>query len=130
MKTSVVLGSPQLGNSAPLLVHTQAIHPFARVLCCLEVAPSLREVYESGSLSALLRQLLPLLVLLDDNGKLDMYRFAQQAYPAGELGPEDFENFLAETKAYFDFSKSPDYQELIQKIRSTYLRPASNLEDR
>ncbi|GAB4402802.1 MAG: hypothetical protein OHK0053_27000 [Microscillaceae bacterium] len=113
-----------------MLAHTQAIHPYARVLCCLEVAPSLRKAYESGSLSALLRQLLPLLILLDDNGKLDMYRFAHLAYPAGELGPEDFESFLAETEAYFEFGKSPDYQAFIQKIRSTYLRHASSLEDR
>ncbi len=92
-------------------------HHRARVVLCLDISKSMRAQYESGKVQRFAERVLALGTRLDDDGAIDVFLFAKNAYAFGALSLTNWAGFTDELLAAHPLEGGTRYGTVMQLVR-------------
>ncbi|OWA34336.1 copine-1 [Saccharibacillus sp. O16] len=93
----------------------------ARVALALDISGSMTGLFSSGMVQAVCERTLGLGMNFDDNGAADVFLFGVQDYSIGEIGKENFYEFVnREIRPKYKLENGTNYAGVMQRIADHY----------
>ncbi|MFC9974838.1 VWA domain-containing protein [Spirillospora sp. NPDC127200] len=92
----------------------------ARVALCLDISISMRPLYDQGKIQRLAERVLALGARFDDDARIEVFLFAQSAYRADSLSPDNHSGYIAAMVERYGLRGGTMYGAAMREIREYY----------
>ncbi len=96
----------------------------AEVVLCMDVSDQMEDYLESGKAQKIADKILAFASHMDIDSHIDLFLFAERAFFIGSMDLSNFEGYIFEAMKNYNLSGSADYVNVINLIRTTYLKNA------
>lgn len=111
-------------NALAAMKSAHILENAAEVVLCMDVSDQMVDYLDSGKLEVIAERILAFATHVDIDSHIDLFLFAERAFFIGSMNLKNFEGFVTEALDKFNLSGHADYTNVINLIRTTYLKQA------
>jgi hypothetical protein len=96
----------------------------AEVVLCMDVSDQMEDYLITGKAQVIADRILAFATNMDIDSHIDLFLFAERAFFIGSMDLSNFQNYIQDAMKQYNFSGRADYINVINLIRTTYLKNA------
>ncbi|WP_411840011.1 VWA domain-containing protein [Paracoccus sp. ME4] len=110
------------------LAKNNVSQPRAKMVLALDISGSMSRLYRSGKVDTLVRRVMAMGYVMDDDGDIDVFLFGRGAYQFGSVDVTNYARTVARVLKKHPLEGGTRYGDMMEKIRKHYARKGRNDE--
>ncbi len=96
----------------------------AEVVLCMDVSEQMEDYLDTGKAQIIANRILAFATHMDIDSHIDLFLFAERAFFIGSMNMKNFDGYIEDAMHKYNLSGHADYVNVINLIRTTYLKNA------
>ena len=92
----------------------------AKLALCLDISGSMHKLYDQGAMTELVRRVLGLALLVDDDAEINVFLFGAKAHHFGVVNADTCQTFVADMLARHNLEAGTNYANVMAMVRQHY----------
>ena len=123
-------GIQQSSNVAKeLITRLKLVENSAEVVLCMDVSDQMEDYLSTGKAQIIADRILAFATEMDIDSHIDLFLFAERAFFIGSMDLDNFDGYIQDALKQYNFTGRADYVNVINLIRTTYLKNAGRQGD-